>query len=859
MAASPLTSLSSYLALSFLLHLSLTSSASAYALPQRYFINCGSDSTVTVGSQNFTGDVHPANSLTAPSSRSSITAGDPNSSAPELYRTARIFTRASSYAFQIDDEGIYLVRFHFSPLSSFQKPFDYRFNVSVPGAPILSNFTVANRNFTSSPPIEEFLFKIAPGNFRVEFVPYGEDSFAFVNAIEVFIAPPELIPDNDVEIPSANRKLEGRSYADLRNATFLHVIHRINVGGGKITPEKDNLLRFWIPDDDVGFMINTNAAQKAPYYTGNLNFNSGSGSTEFIAPPEVYRTAKEMRITGEGLVTNFNVSWRFAVRSTGADHLLRLHFCDFIHQTDYEVVKFNLYIYNSFRDEIYPYSIRSSAASPFYLDYLVTSDASGFMNISIGPSTNSENQKSAYLNGVEIIELIDKTGLSPLEGSSRIRKALFVGLGIAGGISVLGFAIIAVYCCVIRKKKWTPVEAFEWPLIHFHGGGSSYTRTTVRTVSDSPTVDLNLGLRISFADILVATNKFDPKLIVGKGGFGKVYRGMLWNGMKVAVKRSQPEHGQGVLEFQTEIVVLSTIRHRHLVSLIGYCDERDEMILVYEFMEKGTLRDHLYASEDGGESESRLSWVDRLDVCVGAAKGLYYLHTGSKRAIIHRDIKSTNILLDEHNIAKVADFGLSHTGAPDESHVSTQVKGSFGYLDPEYFKFSQLTQKSDVYSFGVVLLETLCARPAVNPALPREQVNLADWGLSRIRQGQLDKIVDARLVGTINDGCLRKFGETVEKCLKECGADRPNMVDVLWDLEYCLRLQNMGTPPAAAGSYEYSTATDVAMGLAVPVLGRLASDTIGDDEVPEESGVLSELSQVDAKEVFSQLRLGEAR
>ncbi|KAF7135842.1 hypothetical protein RHSIM_Rhsim08G0106700 [Rhododendron simsii] len=246
----------------------------------------------------------------------------------------------------------------------------------------------------------------------------------------------------------------------------------------------------------------------------------------------------------------------------------------------------------------------------------------------------------------------------------------------------------------------------------------------------------------SLPEMYIATNCFDDALVLGTGGFGKVYKGFIDNGATaVAIKRLNVESSQGAKEFSTEIDMLSKLRHTHLVALIGYCNSDEEMLLVYEYMANGTLADHLYKTrkkESGNSIISHLTWERRLNICIGAACGLDYLHTGTNQSFIHRDVKTPNILLDENWVAKISDFGLSKAITRlTTTHVSTNVKGTFGYFDPDYFLTRQLTRKSDVFAFGVVLLEVLSGRPPVDPRLEEEQISLESWAQECIKKESL--------------------------------------------------------------------------------------------------------------------------
>ncbi|XP_060672398.1 receptor-like protein kinase FERONIA [Ziziphus jujuba] len=293
--------------------------------------------------------------------------------------------------------------------------------------------------------------------------------------------------------------------------------------------------------------------------------------------------------------------------------------------------------------------------------------------------------------------------------------------------------------------------------------------------------------RFSLVEIRVASSNFDHQRIIGLGGFGNVYRGYIDDQTTtVAIEWLKSMSKQRAHEFKTEIEMLSKLRHVNLVSLIGHCDDESEMILVYEYMAYGTLRDHLYQTENPS-----LPWKQRLQICIGSARGLHYLHTGAKHMIIHRDVKSTNLLLDEKWTAKVSDFVLCRMGPTDSlnSHVSTGVNDCFGYLDPEYCRRQQLTEKSDMYSFRVVLLEVLCSRPALGQSLPKEQVGLSNWALTCYRNGAVDQIMDPKLMEQIAPVCSKKFVEIAVSCVDDERIKRPSMEHVAGGLEFALQLQ----------------------------------------------------------------------
>ncbi|PIN08856.1 Serine/threonine protein kinase [Handroanthus impetiginosus] len=290
---------------------------------------------------------------------------------------------------------------------------------------------------------------------------------------------------------------------------------------------------------------------------------------------------------------------------------------------------------------------------------------------------------------------------------------------------------------------------------------------------------LDTATIFSELELQKATNNFHKDMIIGQGGFGTVYKGFLSDNRIVAVKKSKKVNPDQVEQFINEMIILSQINNRNIVKLLGCCLETEVPLLVYEFISNGSLFEHIH---DETKAHS-LSWEMRLKIAVETANVLAYLHSAASTPIIHRDVKSANILLDDNLTAKVSDFGDSRLVPLDQTQLSTMVHGTSGYLDPEYMQTNKLTAKSDVYSFGVVLVELLTGKTALSFARPEEDRNLANLFLSIMKQERLFEILEDNVVKQENNEQLMKVALVAKSCLYVKGDDRPSMKEVAIELE----------------------------------------------------------------------------
>ncbi|XP_028770227.1 probable LRR receptor-like serine/threonine-protein kinase At4g29180 isoform X2 [Neltuma alba] len=382
------------------------------------------------------------------------------------------------------------------------------------------------------------------------------------------------------------------------------------------------------------------------------------------------------------------------------------------------------------------------------------------------------NLKGNHLSGSVPGHLLERSraGLLTLSlddqnicGSSTCKKKKNIAVPIAVSISsVLVLLIAFALIWKLRRKKPSDKEIEK-----ANKGG--------RTVASKK-------WQYSYEEVLEITNNFE--MAIGKGGFGIVYRGELKDRNQVAVKMLSPSSSQGPKEFQTEAELLMTVHHRNLVSFIGYCDDDNKMALIYEYMANGNLKNYL-----SDKNSNTLTWQKRLEIAIDAAQGLEYLHHGCKPPIIHRDVKTANILLNENLEAKIADFGLSKVFKNDNTNANaeSEVMGTTGYLDPEYYKLRNLNEKSDIYSFGIVILELVTGQPAVIKG--EELVHITAWVTYELKRGDFSRIVDPRLEGQFNAGSVQKAFEIAMACSSSPSIHRPTLNFVVQELKKCLEME----------------------------------------------------------------------
>ncbi|XP_009611557.1 leucine-rich repeat receptor protein kinase EMS1 [Nicotiana tabacum] len=350
---------------------------------------------------------------------------------------------------------------------------------------------------------------------------------------------------------------------------------------------------------------------------------------------------------------------------------------------------------------------------------------------------------------------------------------------------ILIFGALYVFCRDPNKRRRTEPTRNR-PRTRNTRAIASNTDLSSITVTESATFDPSLN-RISMPELVDATRDFSPELIIGDGSFGMVYKAKLASGVSVAVKKLSADAFQGFREFRAEMETLGKIRHPNIVKMLGYCSTGSDRVLIYEFVEKGSLDQWLYDTSSASDMAEAipwmpLSWVTRINIVKGVAKGLAYMHN-LDTAIIHRDIKASNILLDAKFEAYIADFGLARRIQGSHLHVSTQVAGTMGYMPPEYINgATKATTNGDVYSFGVLMLEIITGKRPNFPFKGEDgrEIRLVNWVNDMVVQERYMEMVDTNLSKDgLNEIAVIEYFKIAMMCANENCIDRPPMNDVV--------------------------------------------------------------------------------
>ncbi|KAG7016076.1 Proline-rich receptor-like protein kinase PERK8, partial [Cucurbita argyrosperma subsp. argyrosperma] len=434
-----------------------------------------------------------------------------------------------------------------------------------------------------------------------------------------------------------------------------------------------------------------------------------------------------------------------------------------------------------------PSSVPSSSAPPPVSDPGSPTNSSGGSPVT--PSTSVTPERPIpIINGTSVATN------TPTTGKRGFSTGTFVAVGSVVGVLVLSLVIMAIWFVQKRKRRKKNIPYTVSSPFSSQNSDAFFLRAHSlanvvgsRTDSDfkyASSEGGGVGNSRSFAyeELHQATSGFSLNSLLGEGGFGCVYRGTLADGRDVAVKQLKVGGGQGEREFRAEVEIISRVHHRHLVSLVGYCISDHQRLLVYDYVPNNTLHYHLH-----GENRTVLAWASRVRIASGAARGIAYLHEDCHPRIIHRDIKSSNILLDINFEAQVADFGLAKLALDSLTHVTTRVMGTFGYMAPEYATSGKLTDKSDVFSFGVVLLELITGRKSVDSSQPLGDESLVEWARPLLAQAiedeNFEELVDPRLDNNYVDREMFRMIEAAAACVRHSAVKRPRMSQVVRALD----------------------------------------------------------------------------
>ncbi|KAI3423475.1 uncharacterized protein J3R85_010971 [Psidium guajava] len=399
---------------------------------------------------------------------------------------------------------------------------------------------------------------------------------------------------------------------------------------------------------------------------------------------------------------------------------------------------------------------------------------------STGPTTSNNPISTSSSN---------ETGNS----GSGIGTAGIVAIVVAVGFILISLIGFATWRMRKRRKKVTGLSGVY--IVPSPGASSPGTDSSViKTQSSAPLLGSTSGSDVyspkepggignsrpwfTYEELVKATNGFSSQNLLGEGGFGAVYKGFLPDGREIAVKQLKVGSGQGDREFKAEVEIISRIHHRHLVSLVGYCIADTRRLLVYEYVPNNTLYFHLH-----GEDRPVLDWATRVKIAAGAARGLAYLHEDCHPRVFHRDIKSPNILLDNNFDARVSDFGLAKLALDADTHITTRVMGTFGYMAPEYASSGKLTEKSDVFSFGVVLLELITGRKPVDASQPLGDESLVEWARPLLSHAldneEFEGLADPKLERNYIEAEMFRMMEAAAACVRHSAAKRPRMGQIV--------------------------------------------------------------------------------